>query len=71
MQQERIKYLIEKFFNSACCQEEIRELTLWIEQNPDDQLAAVLEHAWERYKAKENIPDHASDRILSIIFHGK
>ena len=70
MQQERIKYLTEKFFNRESSKEELRELAVWIEQNPDDELAAVLEHAWERYKVKENIPDNVSDRILVNIFLG-
>ncbi|MEO6686920.1 MAG: FecR domain-containing protein [Dyadobacter sp.] len=68
MQQERIKYLTEKFFNKESSKEEMQELAVWIEQNPDDELAAVLEHVWERYKAKENIPDNVSDRILANIF---
>ncbi len=68
MQQERIKYLTEKFFNRESSKEEMHELTKWIEQNSDDALAAVLEHAWESYKSKENIPDNVSDRILVNIF---
>ena len=68
MQQERIKYLTEKFFNREISKEEMYELTTWIEQNPDDELATVLEHAWERYKAKEKIPENVSDRILVNIF---
>jgi hypothetical protein len=68
MQQERIKYLTKKFFNRESDKEEMHELAVWIKQNPDDELAAVLEHAWESYKAKENIPDNVSDRILVNIF---
>jgi len=62
--------LTEKFFNRASDKEEMNELTIWIEQNPDEELAAVLEHAWERYKVKENIPNNVSDRILVNIFLG-
>lgn len=68
MQQERIKYLTEKFFQRENSEEEMQELAVWIKQNPDDELAAVLHHAWEMYEAKEDIPDNVSDRILANIF---
>lgn len=71
MQVNRIHYLTEKFFNGSCSEPEIRELSAWIKQNPDDELAIVLENAWQKFNTDVKMPDDVSDRIIGEIFPEK
>lgn len=68
MRSDRIDHLTEKFFNGTCSDEERKELAKWIKENPDEELAEVLEHAWNRFEYEEKMPDHVSERIIDSIF---
>ena len=68
MQLNRIDFLTEKFYRNACSETEKQELAVWIKENPDDRLSAVLENAWDNFESPMQMPEQVSDRILNNIF---
>lgn len=71
MHSNRIDFLTEKFFRNACSESEKHELAVWIRENPDDKLSAILENAWDNFESRITMPDQVSDRILNSIFPAK
>lgn len=71
MQEDRVRYLTEKFFKGACSEHEKQELALWIKQNPDEALSDVLEQAWHDFESDAAMADQVSDRVLGNIFPAK
>ncbi|WP_221392448.1 FecR family protein [Dyadobacter sp. NIV53] len=71
MQDDRIHYLAGKFFDGTSNEPEVQELAAWIKQNPDDELALVLENAWQNFQSDTKMPEDMSDRIIGTIFPEK
>ncbi|TDE15223.1 FecR family protein [Dyadobacter psychrotolerans] len=67
MYTDRIKYLTKRFFDGACTEEEKKELSVWIEQNPDHILAVALQDEWESFESEIKMSSQVSERVLSNI----
>lgn len=69
MPEERIYYLVERFFHQSCTEEEKAELARWIDQSAGDAaLREVLERAWEQYEPDTAMPGEATARVLARVF---
>ncbi|MET7000231.1 FecR domain-containing protein [Chitinophaga defluvii] len=69
MPEERIHYLVERFFHQSCTEEEKAELARWIDQSASDAaLREVLERAWEQYEPDTVMPDATSAAVLARVF---
>jgi ferric-dicitrate binding protein FerR (iron transport regulator) len=69
MLRERLQYLVNRYFNGTCTEQERVELAEWIDAAPDDDaLKELLEESWNRYEPDAAMPEEMSERILSSLF---
>ncbi|WP_343702056.1 FecR domain-containing protein [Chitinophaga sp.] len=69
MLRERLQYLVNRYFNGTCTEDEQKELARWIDSaRNDDTLKELLEEAWSGYKPDVAMPGEMSERILSAVF---
>lgn len=69
MLRERLQYLVNRYFNGTCTEDEQKELARWIDSaRNDDALKELLEEAWSGYKPDVTMPGEMSERILSAVF---
>ncbi|MBO9151251.1 FecR family protein [Chitinophaga sp. GCM10012297] len=64
MLRERLLYLMERYFQGACTEDERRELAQFIgTEQDDDLLKEVLDDTWERFQPESPMPEAMSGRI--------
>lgn len=69
MLRERLQYLVNRYFNGTCTEEEQTELARWIDTaENDDALKEMVEETWSGYQPKTAMPEEVSGRILSSLF---
>lgn len=69
MLRERLQYLVNRYFNGICTEEEQTELARWIDTaENDDALRELVEETWNGYQPKTAMPEEVSGRILSSLF---
>ena len=68
MQKERLLYLMDRYFQGACTDEERRELAQYIntEQN-ESLLKEALDDTWERFQPESPMPEAMSGRIQAAL----
>lgn len=64
----RVYYLIERFIEHSLKDEEKEELAGWIDKADNDQLEAVLKHAWQIDENQLKMPGEMSKRLHASIF---
>jgi transmembrane sensor len=68
MTTERAKYLIGLYLNRTISDYQALELSIWVaEHASDEQLANLLEDAWANYEAAVNMPEVASEKIITAV----
>lgn len=66
---ERIQYLLQRYLEQTCTEEEKTELAGWIsEAQHNEALQEALEQAWLQHRPSEPMPGEVSDRVLASIF---
>ncbi|WP_119079130.1 FecR family protein [Chitinophaga alhagiae] len=69
MLRERLQYLVNRYFNGTCTEDEQKELARWIDTAGNDSaLKELLEEAWSGYQPDVSMPEDMSGRILSAVF---
>lgn len=64
MLRERLLYLMERYFQGACTDDERRELAQFIGTEQDEELLReVLDDTWERFQPESPMPEAMSARI--------
>ncbi len=65
---ERIYYLIDRFFNNSCSMEERLELAGWIAQSRNDAaLKEYLAEIWQRFEPREDMPAEKANHLFTTI----
>jgi len=69
MEKSRIQYLIERFFQNTCTQQEKVELAKWIEESShDDELKQIMDEKWMNFESRHKIaPDRAGEILAAIL----
>src|SRR5687768_2452740 len=69
MPTERVQYLVKRFLEDGCTQQELEELAHWVDASADDaQLNALLETAWKSHTPSTEMPEQMSQRLLAAMF---
>ncbi|MGX5819779.1 FecR family protein [Chitinophaga lutea] len=71
MANERLQYLLDRYFSETYTDAEKRELAAFVDASGDDALHEALETAWERYQPVEPMPGAASERVRSAVFRSR
>lgn len=71
MPSTRIDFLIDKYFQSSCSEEELQELMEWIDASSETELGQKLAGIWKNFSSDTTMPEEMSDRILTNIFNHK
>lgn len=69
MLRERMQYLLDRYFQGICTEEEKQELARGINDLKDDELLKQLVgNSWERFQPTETMPAAVSERIQAAVF---
>ncbi|SIO38007.1 FecR family protein [Chitinophaga niabensis] len=69
MLRERMQYLLDRYFQGICTEEEKQELARGINDLKDDELLKQLVgNSWERFQPTELMPVAVSERIQAAVF---
>lgn len=72
MANRRIHYLVERFFQNRCTQQEKTELAKWIKESPDDdELKQLLAEEWTNFESKHQMAPQRATEILETILSSK
>lgn len=64
---EKIKYLLKKYFRETATKEELSELVLLIKNTDEQSLDSCIKECWENYSSVKHLPDEDSEKILKDI----
>lgn len=66
---DRIAYLIDKYFNQGCTPSEQEELAHWVElSGNEEQVKTALMQVWQKYEPVISMPEDMSERIVRHIY---
>lgn len=69
MLRERLQYLVNRYFDGTCTNDEQLELARYIDAAAnDDALKAVLEETWSNYQPTAEMPADMPGRVLTAVF---
>lgn len=69
MLRERMQYLLDRYFQGICTEEEKQELARGINDLKDDELLKQLVgKSWERFQPTEPMPVAVSERVQAAVF---
>lgn len=67
---ERIHYLVDRFFNNTCTQAEKVELSYWIEKSQNDsKLKQHLSKIWSRFEPFEDMSEEKANHLFNTILN--
>ncbi|NBB30070.1 FecR family protein [Cellulophaga sp. BC115SP] len=69
MPSTRIDFLIDKYFQSSCSEEELQELMEWVDASSETELGQKLAGIWKNFSSDTSMPEEMSERILTNIFN--
>lgn len=69
MPSTRIDFLIDKYFQSSCSEEELQELMEWVDASSETELGQKLASIWKNFSSDTSMPEEMSERILTNIFN--
>lgn len=69
MPSTRIDFLIDKYFQGSCSEEEIQELMKWVDASSESELGQKLAGVWKNFTPNATMPEEMSERILTNIFN--